>query len=256
MRITENMKNCTARALMTVVLLTAPVIMLWAQETNKKYALTTQMFLNELKEQAKQPVGTRRHTPARRFNGKLKSEQRLIASPDTVGGVVYIPCFIHLKDAGNLSAVRALGVEVEETFDGLDFVTARVPVKELEALADIDNVTKIKVARRMRLLTDEARKKTNVDDLLTQSPDALALGVKASTTVRGLYSVSSIRVSTSSTLPSRIKTVTAASNGHTSIKVRVAQNTQNQISVLSQPMTAQKTTVPTRHPLPEVPASL
>ena len=173
------MKNCTARALMTVVLLTAPVTMLWAQETNRKYALTTQMFLNELKEQAKQPVGTRRHTPARRFNGKLKSEQRLIASPDTVGGVVYIPCFIHLKDAGNLSAVRALGVEVEETFDGLDFVTARVPVKQLEALADIDNVTKIKVARRMRLLTDEAREKTNVDDLLTQSPDALALGVNS-----------------------------------------------------------------------------
>ena len=179
MRITENMKNCTARALMTVVLLTAPVTMLWAQETNRKYALTTQMFLNELKEQAKQPVGTRRHTPARRFNGKLKSEQRLIASPDTVGGVVYIPCFIHLKDAGNLSAVRSLGVEVEETFDGLDFVTARVPVKQLEALADIDNVTKIKVARRMRLLTDEAREKTNVDDLLTQSPDALALGVNS-----------------------------------------------------------------------------
>lgn len=179
MRITENMKNCTARALMTVVLLTAPVIMLWAQETNKKYALTTQMFLNELKAQAKQPMGTRRHTPARRFNGKLKSEQRLIARPDTVGGVAYISCFIHLKDAGNLSAVRSLGVEVEETFDGLDFVTARVPVKELEALADIDNVTKIKVARRMRLLTDEARKKTNVDDLLTQSPDALALGVNS-----------------------------------------------------------------------------
>ena len=179
MNITENMKNLSAKALITLVLLTAPVLMIWAQEANKKYALTTQMFLNELKEQAKQPVGTRRHTPARRFNGKLKSEQRLIASPDTVGGVVYISCFIHLKDAGNLSAVRSLGVEVEETFDGLDFVTARVPVKQLEALADIDNVTKIKVARRMRLLTDEARKKTNVDDLLTQSPDALALGVNS-----------------------------------------------------------------------------
>ena len=177
--LTKNFKLFSARTLVTVVLLAAPVLMIWAQETNKKYALTTQMFLNELKEQSKQPVGTRRHTPARRFNGKLKSEQRLIASPDTVGGVVYISCFIHLKDAGNLSAVRALGVEVEETFDGLDFVTARVPVKELEALADIDNVTKIKVARRMRLLTDEARKKTNVDDLLTQSPDALALGVNS-----------------------------------------------------------------------------
>ena len=181
MRITENMKNLSARALMTVVLLTAPVIMLWAQETNKKYALTTQIFLNELKEQAKQPVDAQRQSQVRRRpDGRpMPKPHRLIARPDTVGGVAYISCFIHLKDAGNLSAVRALGVEVEETFDGLDFVTARVPVKELEALADIDNVTKIKVARRMRLLTDEARKKTNVDDLLTQSPDALALGVNS-----------------------------------------------------------------------------
>lgn len=181
MNITENMKNLSAKALITLVLLTAPVLMIWAQEANKKYALTTQMFLNELKEQAKQPVDAQRQSQVRRRpDGRpMPKPHRLIARPDTVGGVVYIPCFIHLKDAGNLSAVRALGVEVEETFDGLDFVTARVPVKELEALADIDNVTKIKVARRMRLLTDEARKKTNVDDLLTQSPDALALGVNS-----------------------------------------------------------------------------
>ena len=179
MRITENMKNLSARALMTVVLLTAPVIMLWAQETNKKYALTTQMFLNELKEQAKQPVDVQRQSRVRRLpDGRpLPKPQRLIASPDTVGGVAYIPCFIHLKDVGNLSDVRALGVEVEETYDGLDFVTARVPVNQLEKLADIDNVTKIKVAKRMRPLTDEARKKTNVDDLLTQSPDAISAGL-------------------------------------------------------------------------------
>ena len=107
---------------------------------------------------------------------RLKN-RRLIASPDTVGGVAYISCFIHLKNPADLSEVRSLGVEVEETFNGLDFVTARVPVNQLEPLAGVDNVTRIKVAQCMRPMTDAARKKTNVDDLLTQSPDAIAKGI-------------------------------------------------------------------------------
>ena len=119
-----------ARVLATLAMLTVPVMMMWGQEANKKFSMTTQMFLNELKVQAKQPTTASHRTPARRsLDGTVKPRQRrLIASPDTVGGVAYISCFIHLKDAGDLSAVSALGVEVEETFDGLDFVTARVPV--------------------------------------------------------------------------------------------------------------------------------
>ena len=132
------LKTLTVRTLLTVVLLTAPVMMLWAQEANKKYALTTQMFLNELKEQAKQPVDAQRQSRVRRLpDGRpMPKARRLIASPDTVGGVAYISCFIHLKDASDLSAVRALGVKVEETFDGLDFITARVPVSRLFQLSD------------------------------------------------------------------------------------------------------------------------
>ena len=153
--------------------------MMWGQEVNEKFSMTTQMFLNELKVQSKQQTAALRRTPVRRSHDgtKMPKQRRLIASPDTVGDVAYISCFIHLKDAGDLSAVRALGVEVEETFDGLDFVTARVPVGELESLAEVDNVTRIKVAKCMRPLTDVARQATNVDDALTESPDALALGV-------------------------------------------------------------------------------
>ena len=119
------MKTITVRALTVLLLLAAPVMMLWAQETNKKYALTTQMFLNELKEQAKQSVDAQRQSQVRRRpDGRpMPKPQRLIARPDTVGGVAYISCFIHLKDVGDLSAVRALGVEVEETFDGLEYAT-------------------------------------------------------------------------------------------------------------------------------------
>ena len=176
MKITKNISIITARTLTTLVLLTAPVMMLWAQEMNEKFSMTTQMFLHELKEQ---PASVPHRAPGRRSSDgtTMRKARRLIASPDTVAGVAYISCFIHLKDASSLNEVRALGVEVEETFDGMDFVTARVPVNQLEALADIGNVTKIKVARQMRPLTDEARKVTNVDDLLTQSNDATALGI-------------------------------------------------------------------------------
>ena len=176
MKITKNISIITARTLTTLVLLTAPVMMLWAQEMNEKFSMTTQMFLHELKEQ---PASVPHRAPGRRSSDgtTMRKARRLIASPDTVAGVAYISCFIHLKNASSLNEVRALGVEVEETFDGLDFVTARVPVNQLEALADIGNVTKIKVARQMRPLTDEARKVTNVDDLLTQSNDATALGI-------------------------------------------------------------------------------
>ena len=162
-----------------VLMLMACGLSVLAQEVNKKYAWTTQMFLDELKENSEQQVQGPRHAPVRRqLDGKpLPKTRRLIASPDTVSGVAYISCFIHLKDVNSLGDVRALGVEVEETFDGLDFITARVPVSQLESLAAIDNVTNIKVAQLMSPSTDVARQLTNVDDLLTQSSDALSAGV-------------------------------------------------------------------------------
>ena len=161
------------------ILFIIPGKMLWAQEMNEKFSMTTQMFLNEMKQKAEQPTVTPRRFPGRNLPDgvKLPKYRRLIASPDTVGNVVYISCFIHLKNVNDLSEVKALGVEIEETFDGLDFVTARVPVDKLEPLAEIENVTKIKVAQCMRPTTDVARQKTNVDDLLTLSNDAAAVGI-------------------------------------------------------------------------------
>ena len=144
------------RLAVTFVMLTVPVMMIWGQEMNKKFSMTTKMFVNE------QP-----------------QPRRLIASPDTIGGVAYISCFIHLNNPSDLSAVRALGVRVQATFDGLDFITASVPVDQLYALADVDNVTNIEVSRLMRPMTDVARQKTNVYDLLTQSASAAALGINS-----------------------------------------------------------------------------
>ena len=173
------MQNHCLRVATLLFVFAASTTMLWAQELNAKFSMTTQMFVNELKEQAEQPVNGPRRSSRHQLpdNMRLQKPRRLIASPDTVGGVAYIPCFIYLDDVSRLSEVRSLGVKIEETFDGQDFVTARVPVSQLESLAAIDNVARIKVARLMRPLTDVSRQLTNVDDLLTQSPDAILQGI-------------------------------------------------------------------------------
>ena len=156
-------------------LLTLP-LGIWAQEMSEKYSLTTQMFLNELKEQAKEQAKGPRRAPEL---SPEETQERLIASPDTIGGIPYISCFIHLNDVADLGEVQALGVRVEETFDRLNFVTAQVPVAQIESLAAIDNVTRIKVAQLMTPFTDVAKQKTNVDDLLTLSSDATLAGINS-----------------------------------------------------------------------------
>ena len=179
LKIKDSLVKVCQRSVAVFIMFITPTMMLWSQEMNEKFSMTTQMFINELKEQTLQQKNGPRRSPKLQMpdNIRMEKSRRLIATPDTIGDVAYISCFIHLKDIEDLSLMRSLGVEVEETFEGQDFVTARVPVNELEALADIDNVTRIKVAKRMRPLTDAARKTTNVDDLLTLSSDAITSGV-------------------------------------------------------------------------------
>ena len=162
-----------SKALMTLLLLITPFTM-WAQGTNPKFSMTTNMFLDKI-QQAEQPADESQLAPSH-FQLKHKP-QPLIVSPDTIDDIVYVTCFIHLTDPTNLTEVEALGVLINETFEGLNFVTARVPVSQLEALAAIDNVTKIKVAQRMRPTTDAARQQTNVQDLLTLSSAATTQGI-------------------------------------------------------------------------------
>ena len=151
---------------------------MWAQQVNEKFSMTTRMFMDELKGKTEQSATGPRQAPRRKTDEpQLPETERLIASPDTIGGVAYISCFIHLKDVDDLNEVKALGVKVQETFDGLDFVTAQVPVNQIEPLADVDNVTQIKVAQLMCPSTDEAKRLTNVDDLLTLSSDATLAGI-------------------------------------------------------------------------------
>ena len=178
--------------MLTMLLGMAPAM--WAQSTDEtdeidnKLSITTQMFLNELNgeigfapttQSTKQRGGTHLD-PSQLRKGKLG--KRLYASPDTINGKVYIAAYLTLNDPDELSAVESEGVILQEQFDNGLF-TSLIPVDKIEQLASQSNVARIEVSPLKYPSTQTARQSTNVDDVLTLSPDAISAGL--STTYDG-----------------------------------------------------------------------
>ena len=161
--------------LLLLVLALITSVTAWTETTNPKFDWTTELFLKEQQRQATVQVTAPNKAPDRSRTGNRSS--RMIASPTTIDGEAYISCFIYLKDPTDLSALRALGVRVEKSFRGLSFITADVPVAQLEALAEIDNVTSIKVSPVVQPQTNIAREKANVNSLLANSDVAQLRGL-------------------------------------------------------------------------------
>ncbi|MBQ6064949.1 MAG: S8 family serine peptidase [Prevotella sp.] len=97
------------------------------------------------------------------------------AEPFISEGVEKVQVWVKLTD-NNLSALESIaGVKVTATFDKL--VTANVPVKALEQVAALKNVTKVSVATMFKKETYYGREATNVDDVLNYTADAQAAGL-------------------------------------------------------------------------------
>ena len=147
----------------------------WAQ--SDKYAWTTRYFLDEQRRLSEQTAQAQQAPARGGRNSVADQSERVVAEPDTIDGVAYISCFVHLQDPSDLSAVQALGVIVESTFDGLDFITALVPVSQIEALAGVENVTLISVGQLMQQMTDVAREQTGTNYLLSNTSAAQERGL-------------------------------------------------------------------------------
>lgn len=97
------------------------------------------------------------------------------AEPFISEGVEKVQVWVKLTD-NNLSALENIaGVKVTAKFDKL--VTANVPVKALEQVAALKNVTKVSVATMFKKETYYGREATNVDDVLNYTADAQAAGL-------------------------------------------------------------------------------
>lgn len=151
----------------------------------RKLSMTTRMFITELNDGGFDPVKQEIKRRTRASSGNIlelsphrrsKNEGRLYAAPDTINGRAFVSAFITLEDNSNVSALEALGVKVQCKFEN-GIITSEIPVDQLAAVAALSNVTRISVARILEPYTDLARKRTNVDDILTQSADALRVGI-------------------------------------------------------------------------------
>ena len=155
--------------------------LLFAQN-EEKYSITTQLFLQEQAGKIDLDAQTKASATEKRLglhhvkDKKMRKYDRFVAAPDTIDGQIYMSAFVHLKDNAALADLEALGVQVQTMF-GKGRITALIPVEKVEQVAALDNVTKIKAAQMMRPATTAARQKTNVDDILTQSADAISAGL-------------------------------------------------------------------------------
>ena len=158
------------------------VVFAQSDDVSKKLSVTTQLFLDELKgeisfernTQNEKKLGLKPVDMDLRWNRKHRD--RMIATPDTIDGEVFISAFIRLEDDSQLSELEALGVQVQCLFDN-GLITANIPVDKINEVAGISNVQRVNVASLMTPATYKAREATHVDDLLTLSNDAISSGL-------------------------------------------------------------------------------
>ena len=102
---------------------------------------------------------------------------RPIARPVDIDGRKFIPAFVRVSDQSAVNELEALGVQVQCEFSNGTLFTTLIPVDKLQDVAEIAKVSRINVSAKRRPLTDKARKASNVDDVLTNSADAVAAGL-------------------------------------------------------------------------------
>ncbi len=171
------------KRLLSLAAMLLVAVLSFAQGTAGKLSWSTQLFLDELNGD----ISLDRDVTTEKKMGLVRTDavvglsntrmrDRIIATPDTINGKVYIAAFITLDDNNDVSALEALGVEVQCKFNG-GIVTANIPVDKIEEVAALSNVKRVDVSKLMKPTTYKARQATNVDDALTNSTDAQALGI-------------------------------------------------------------------------------
>ncbi len=151
----------------------------WSQSAHiEKLSISTQLFLDELAGRISldAPTPSIKASNGDIVRSDIRPYQRPIASPEVVNGVTCISSFIRMTDSSVIPELEALGVIIESRFDG-GLVTSLIPVDKIEQVAALEGVILVEVSEVMYPTTDNARRTTNVDDVLTLSSDALNAGL-------------------------------------------------------------------------------
>ena len=143
---------------------------------NDKLSISTHMFLDEWNGNISyEPIAEPRFT-APGSPRMLGDVERTYVTPDTINGEVYISTFVRVTTDEDVSMMQQLGAIIETRFQN-GLLTALLPVDKIHEVAAIKGVKRIEVSPVMRLATDEARKATNVNDVLNFTSQAMAAGL-------------------------------------------------------------------------------
>ena len=167
------------RLLLMFVVATMTVLAVFA-DNEGKYSISTQIFLDQVNGTLDTDDAPQR-ARARQLGLKMadpgfKGDQ-FVAKPDTINGIVYMSAVVRLDDSSASSDLESLGVIVQSTFLDGKLITALIPIDKIGAVSDIAKVNRVRAATMMRPTTKVARQKTNVDDVLSLTADAVAAGL-------------------------------------------------------------------------------
>ncbi len=152
------MKRISLLFLICVIALSA-----FAQE---KLSPSTRLFLGQRSGQIEEArLKPEKRSLARKIPGVRTETQSAfpIAKPRVIDGVEMIDAFIGLNGT-SLDALKALGVRIQRQFKG--FVTASIPVDKIHDVAALTTVNRVQVAQVMKVMTDSARSKTHVNEVI------------------------------------------------------------------------------------------
>jgi len=169
------------KGLLFALLMASSMLSFGQSDISNKLSISTQMFIDE----RDGALELKRNVDAEKrlgleFVGKRlkanKNDDRIYAAPDTIDGRAYISAFIRLDNNADVKTLTNKGVRIQSSFDN-GLYTALIPVNSIEEVARLSNVKRINVSMLMRPFTNNARSASNVDDVLTKSADAVALGL-------------------------------------------------------------------------------
>ena len=103
-----------------------------------------------------------------------KTKKAFVAPKKNEQNIETVECFISLKE-NSIEAIEALGGVVNSRLRDLAVVT--MPIDNIEALSNSGKIREISVARPMQLKTDQARVKTQAEDVQTLSSAAQSAGL-------------------------------------------------------------------------------
>ena len=152
----------------------------WSQRANiEKMSISTQMFLDQIENKADYLPKPDQSKFAGPHHVLTKGREVIppFCKPDTIDGRVYMSAFVRVSSDETIGQLESMDVIIQSQF-GNGLMTVLIPIERIEDVAALAGVSRINAASPMCTLTNEVRKATNVDDLLTQSADAVSAGLR------------------------------------------------------------------------------